>query len=200
MRRRLLNISILFCSVVLLWGISPKSVKQQAKSPKATDIEVVDNQVKFFVEKRATSSRYSMGISFENWKEGDVILVNGASCPVQTDADGKFYITAKANTDKIYKAVFLGHSIYQSADGIKGMWIPFSQFWETTINNFKDYPMYALLPGSSRVQPGVRSPSHRHKTSPRIPADCRSSLPRCRQRYMQLPPLDDFPWNEYATV
>ena len=72
------------------------------------------------------------------------VNVNGTSCDIQTDTDGRYFIEAPAAADSKYTAALLGPdaSTWCGSDPFSGVPVPYSQFWSATQAAYPSYPRF----------------------------------------------------------
>lgn len=99
----------------------------------------------FLIEISPNTTRAKMGITLPPITIGDSIRVNGKYYSITKNNDGNYCITVEESADGTYQAVWgaTRPTSFVAKGGITKVWIPYSQFYKSTINNLASYPLYA---------------------------------------------------------
>ena len=71
--------------------------------------------------------------------------VNDRICIIKTDAAGRYYIEVAENAEKKYDAVIYNANspMWYGTSALTDVVVPYSQFWNNTVQDFANYPRYA---------------------------------------------------------
>lgn len=109
-----------------------------------TDTEVPEGKVRLYLSESSNSLRTNLGLT-RSWS-GSKILVGGTTYNISKSSDGKWYSDVDESSSGTYNAVLVTTETegkWYESSAYKDVRLPYSQFWKTTAESLKSYPMYA---------------------------------------------------------
>lgn len=111
------------------------------ESEKVSDIVVVDGKVTFKLAFAKETPHSACGLS----SNGTKVIVGGKEYKIEKDDKGNKIVVVDENPGGSYNAVLINNAsaYFYGSSASTNVQVPYSQFYGTTAQQLKDYPMYA---------------------------------------------------------